>query len=208
MWQKINLSVEWCSTSSNRYRFSFASVSLLKEVTYLLTYSVALLCAPLLGGAGVVARPPVLYWAAFLSNTCKLVTQCCAQCGHMESKSTRILKPETHSDIMIQPHQNVPLLHLLFFIQNTDAQRHRKMTKHESSMTSADSNPSKCLLSSYNIQAPSSSKINSIKTQTTHYRLVTHHKYRLPIKRRLNFHLVFDSLNPCISELKMLGFPA
>lgn len=143
---------------------SCASVSLPKEEMYLLTCSTALLCA--------LCSPSLVFnWAVPCSmNSFKLLIWdmhwCChAQCGQ---NSFTFLYHRHHNTITL----NLPLLHLLSFTPNRCTQAHTffKMKKHEASMTSADSNPSKRLLCSYtNIQAPSFCKINFIKTKTTHY---------------------------------------
>lgn len=83
---------------------------------------------------------------------------------------------KTHSDTQTRdrPRQHDPVTSQFAFTGLTCLRsKHRhtllKMTKHESIMTHADSNPSKCLLSScQNIQAPSSSKMNSVKSKPTH----------------------------------------
>lgn len=152
--------------SANLPKQAWVQLCLPKEEIYLLTYSIASLYA-------LCSISMVFNWAVPCSkSSCKLLIWWHAlvlPCT-MRSKFTQISIPDTrkHNTITI----NLPLLHLLPFTPNTDAHRHThfKMKKHEASMTSADSNSSKCLFCSYtNTQTLSFCKINFIKTKTTHY---------------------------------------
>lgn len=72
--QKINLSAVWCSTFPKRDVSHCTSVSLPREVTYLLTYSVALLCVFCQEEQGLWHVQLGFYWAASIpANNCELL---------------------------------------------------------------------------------------------------------------------------------------